>query len=92
MQRTAYRTWTSPDGLIGVEIDATGAWLRTRQHPADMWEAPIEMLLAGGTGYLKIKNGVEDNTDAWKRAGVNADDTARDGTPILARDDEGRAI
>jgi hypothetical protein len=80
MRDTAYRTWTSPDGLIAVEIDADGAWLRTRQHPADMWEAPIEMLAAGGVGTLTLSSFYP------------KPDLARDGTPILARDDEGRAI
>ena len=51
-----FHTWTSPDGLIGIEIDPTGVTLRTREHPADMWEPPVEMLKAGGQGCVAITN------------------------------------
>jgi hypothetical protein len=62
-----FKAWTSPDGLVSVEIDADGCWLRTREHPADMWKAPIEMLTAGGHGTVTVGNAPEDNQEEIDR-------------------------
>jgi hypothetical protein len=38
-----YRVWENASRTVGVELDADGMWLRTREHPADMWGPPEQM-------------------------------------------------
>lgn len=55
-----FKLWTSPNGLVGIEIDKEGCWLRMREHPADQWDPPEQMLPAGGNGTLLLSNaGIE---------------------------------
>ena len=49
-----WKGWVSPDGLVGVEIDLSGCWVRTREHPADTWSPPEQMDPSGGQGKLEI--------------------------------------
>jgi hypothetical protein len=35
--------WVSEDGRLGIEVDAHGVWIRTREDRADMWSAPQQI-------------------------------------------------
>lgn len=49
-----YAGWTTPDGLIGVEIDNDGVWVRTRESTDDAWDPPTQMLRAGGAAEVLV--------------------------------------
>jgi len=45
-----YATYETSDGLVGIEVEEGGrVYLRTRETLGDMWEAPDELRLVGGS-------------------------------------------